>query len=79
MNTQVGRWGNSLAVRIPGSYAKDLELEEGTALEMSRVKDGLLLRPAKSEYTLADLLKRVKPENLHGETDWGESAGHEAW
>jgi len=32
MNTQVGKWGNSLAVRIPGAYAKELELEEGMEL-----------------------------------------------
>jgi hypothetical protein len=37
MNTQVGKWGNSLAVRIPGIYAKELELKEGTELEMVRV------------------------------------------
>ena len=79
MNTQVGKWGNSLAVRIPGPYAKDLELEEGATVEMTRVKDGLLLQPVKSEYTLAELLKRVKPENLHGETDWGTAVGREAW
>ena len=79
MNTQVGKWGNSLAVRIPGPYAKDLELEEGAALEMTRVKDGLLLKRVRSEYTLDELLKRVKPENLHGETDWGSAVGREAW
>jgi len=79
MNTQVGKWGNSLAVRIPGVYAKEFELEEGAEIELVRVKGGLLLRPCKPEYTLAALLARIKPENLHGETDWSSAVGGEAW
>jgi antitoxin MazE len=79
MTTQVGKWGNSLAVRIPGVYAKELDLQEGADLEVTRVKDGLLLKRRTLEYTLDELLKQVTPENLHGETDWGPPVGNEAW
>lgn len=79
MNTQVGKWGNSLAVRIPRSYARELDLQEGTELEVTRVDGGLLLRPRKREYTLAELLAQIRPENIHGETDWGRAVGGEAW
>ena len=79
MNTQVGKWGNSLAVRIPGLYAKELELEEGMELEVTRVNGGLLLRPRQHEYKLKELLDQIKPENIHGETDWGPAVGGEAW
>jgi antitoxin MazE len=79
MNTQVGKWGNSLAVRIPGTYAKELRLKDGMELEVTRLDDGLLLRPLKHEYTLEELLDQVKPENIHGETDWGPAVGREAW
>jgi antitoxin MazE len=79
MTTQVGKWGNSLAVRIPGTYAKELELEEGAELEVTRVKDGLLLKRRTREYTLDELLKQITPENIHGETDWGPPVGNEAW
>ena len=79
MNTQVGKWGNSLAVRIPGTYAKELQLKDGMELEVTRLDDGLLLRPLKHEYTLEELLDQIKPENLHGETDWGSAVGREAW
>ena len=37
MHTQIGKWGNSLAIRIPGPYAKDLNLKEGMELEVSLV------------------------------------------
>ncbi|MCI0637712.1 MAG: AbrB/MazE/SpoVT family DNA-binding domain-containing protein [Gemmataceae bacterium] len=79
MTTQIGKWGNSLAVRIPGIYAKELDLEEGAELEVSCVDGGLLLRPRKHHYKLEELLAQIKPENIHGETDWGPSVGREAW
>lgn len=79
MTTQVGRWGNSLAVRIPRAYANELELSDGSQLELVRVSEGILIRPRKREYKLSELLARVKPENLHGETDWGPPVGNEAW
>ena len=79
MTTQVGKWGNSLAVRIPRTYAKELELEEGAELEVTRVKDGLLLKRRTREYTLDELLKQITPESIHGETDWGPPVGRESW
>jgi antitoxin MazE len=79
MRTQISKWGNSLAVRIPATYAKDLELEEGMAFDVALVQGGLLLRPCKKEYTLDELVARITPENLHGETDWGPPVGRESW
>lgn len=79
MNTRVGKWGNSLAVRIPGTYAKELRLKDGMELEVTRLEDGLLLRPRQREYTLEAMLDQVTPENIHGETDWGKAIGREAW
>jgi antitoxin MazE len=79
MRTQVGKWGNSLAVRIPGVCARDLKLQEGMELEISLVEGGLLLRPRAKEYTLEELVAGITPENVHGETDWGDAVGGEAW
>ena len=79
MHTQVGRWGNSLAVRIPGTFARELHLEEGVELDVTRVNGGLLLRLRKHEYTLEELLAQVTPKNIHGEKDWGPAVGREAW
>jgi antitoxin MazE len=79
MTTQVGKWGNSLAVRIPLPYAKDLGLEEGQELDVSLASGGLLLRPLHRGYTLEELVAGIKPENVHGETEWGGEVGREAW
>jgi antitoxin MazE len=79
MQTQIGKWGNSLAVRIPGAYAKDLDLKEGMDLDVSLVDGTILLRPHPKDYTLQELVSRITPENRHEETDWGKPLGKEAW
>jgi antitoxin MazE len=78
MKTQIGKWGNSLAGRIPGTYVMELHLEDGMELEVTRLDDGLLLRPRKHEYTLEELLAQIKSENVHCETDWGPAVGRES-
>jgi antitoxin MazE len=79
MHTQIGKWGNSLAIRIPGPYAKDLRLKEGMELDVSIVEGTMLLRPAPKQYTLEELVSQITPENRHEETDWGEAVGGESW
>lgn len=39
---QVSRWGNSLAIRIPASVAKALDLKEGDEVEVTATQDGRL-------------------------------------
>ncbi len=77
MKTQIARWGNSLAVRIPRAYAEQAGLAEGVPVEF--VPEGQTLVLRRRRYRLASLLKQVKPENLHGEIDWGPRAGRESW
>lgn len=78
--TQVSKWGNSLAIRIPSALAKDAGLAEGDQLELKINKLGqIVLRPARPRYKLSDLLAKVTPENRHGETDWGPPVGKEKW
>ncbi len=79
MHTQVGRWGNSLAVRLPAAYVKDLGLSEGVEMDVSVVGNGLLLRPVKRNYSLEELVAQITEENRHGETDCGQAVGREAW
>ena len=79
MQIPIGKWGNSLAVRIPGGYAKDLGLREGMDVEVAVVGEELVLRPTRKRYSLEELLTQVTPENLHGETDWGPAVGRETW
>jgi len=80
MKTQLARWGNSLAVRIPKHVAEAATLKEGDPLEISAEGAGTIeLRRRKRQRTLKELISAITPENLHGETDWGERRGNESW
>lgn len=74
----VQKWGNSLAVRIPQSLAGQIEVSEGTVVELS-VRDGeLIVRPDRpNKLSLGMLLKDCKQSQLHGETDFGSDMGRE--
>lgn len=79
MIVQLARWGNSLAVRIPASFAKELGAKEGLSADIS-VKDGcLIIRPTKQEkvYRLEDLLAGITSSNIHPETSTGYAYGAE--
>lgn len=79
MNTQIAKWGHSLAVRIPKAFAREAKLEEGTEVDIA-VSDGrLVISPARPRYSLADLVEQITPDNRHDETDWGDRIGREAW
>ena len=42
MKTRIQKWGNSLALRIPKSFAAETHLEQGTLVEVS-LQNGTLL------------------------------------
>ena len=62
MQIQIGKWGNGLAVRLPGNYAKDLGLKEGMNLDISVADGSLLLRPRRQEYSLEELVAESRTD-----------------
>ena len=80
MKTRIQKWGNSLALRIPKSFAAETHLEQGTLVEVSLQNGTLLITPLpQPAITLEALLKRVTPQNLHHEVDTGPAVGGEVW
>ncbi len=80
MNTQIAKWGHSLAVRIPRTVADKARLKEGDSLELSVASDGaVVLRPARRKYSLDELVAAITPKNRHEETDWGNPVDKEVW
>ena len=80
MLTRIQKWGNSLGLRIPKSFAADLEVEAGSTVDI-RVEDGaLVLRPVRRrQYELSELLEGIHEGNLHEEIHTGDPVGREAW
>jgi antitoxin MazE len=80
MKTHVQKWGNSLALRIPKTFAVEAGLFADSAVELSLVKGSLIVRPITPQpITLDELLRGVTDENLHGEWETGPAVGKEVW
>jgi antitoxin MazE len=80
MVTKIQKWGNSLGLRIPKTFAKEAGVEEGSAVDISLEGDRLVIRPLRtSKYQLSNLLSQVREDNLHKEISTGDSVGREAW
>jgi antitoxin MazE len=80
MKTRVQKWGNSLALRIPKSFATEVGLQRETAVEVSLAEGRLIITPiAKPKPTLQQLLANVTEDNLHHEVNTGVAVGNENW
>lgn len=78
-STQISRWGNSLALRIPKSILDAASFKEGDSVKITVEHGGIVVRPARPKYTLDELVGKITPRNRHTETNWGKAEGHEEW
>jgi antitoxin MazE len=78
--TQLAKWGNSVAVRIPKRVVGSARLREGDEVTLAVGKGGVIvMRPAPRKYQLHELVSKITARNRHDETDWGPRVGKEAW
>jgi antitoxin MazE len=80
MKTRVQKWGNSLALRIPKSFATEAGLRADAAVELSLIGGTLVVQPITPQpLTLEQLLRGITDENLPCEWDTGPAVGKEVW
>lgn len=80
MKSTVQKWGNSLAIRIPKSFAAEIDLSQGAEIDLVLFKNKIQIVPIKKKnITLDELLSQVTEENIHGEVDTGTPVGKEIW
>jgi antitoxin MazE len=77
MKTQMVKWGNSLAVRIPKAVVAEAKLKEGDALEIEVADGRVELRRATRIPTLAQLVSQITLENRYSEVSVGAEVGRE--
>jgi antitoxin MazE len=66
MKNRVQKWGNSLAVRIPRSFAIEMGWEENAPVAMSLEEGSLIIKTDKERaWDLDALLSGVTDENIH--------------
>lgn len=80
MQTKIQRWGNSLGLRIPRSFAQETGVGAGSQVDLS-VQDGdLVVKPVRRKtYQLKELLRKITAKNIHAEVDTGGPVGKEVW
>ena len=79
MVSKVQKWGNSLAIRIPRTFAEEAEIREGSNVEISVERGRIILAPARKEWALEHLVGNIRPANAYREVIWGEPARNESW
>jgi len=80
MRTRVQKWGNSLALRIPKSFAAEAGLRANAAVELSLVEGALVVQPVTPQpLTLDELLRGITNDNMPGEWNTGPAVGKEVW
>lgn len=79
MEVTIQKWGNSLAIRIPGSYAKDISLYQGVCVDLIKEKDKLVIVPRTPGMKLKNLLDKITDDNIHKDEFTEEPVGKEIW
>jgi antitoxin MazE len=80
MMVQFTKWGNSIAVRIPAAFLKDIGATEGKYADLSLRDGALVITPLEGPvYDLDGLLSGMTREHSHGETDTGKPVDNEVW
>ncbi len=79
MKTQIGRWGNSLGIRIPKYIAEELALTANCEVECRLENGVMMIYPISKyrKYTLEQLITQELEDDP--EVDWGKAAGDEEW
>jgi antitoxin MazE len=83
MRTQVRKWGNSLAIRIPSDLARESGVAEGSEVYLVASRRRLVVSPARPRVRLGDLLRAISEDNLPG-NGWPDDQdapplGREVW
>lgn len=75
----VQKWGNSLAVRIPNQFAKNLGIVNGSEIELQLLDEAIVIKPVNNKPRLEDLLAKAKEKtNPHLDYGFGEPEGKES-
>ena len=73
------KWGNSLALRIPAVYAKEIGACENGTAEVTIEDRKLIVRPIEQTpgFDLDSLVAQITPDNRHEEIGTGSAVGNE--
>ncbi len=80
MKVKVQLWGNSLALRIPKYIAKQINIDNGSNVDISLEQEKIIIKTIQEKQeSLTYYLSKVNSDNIHKEEDFGSPVGGELW
>lgn len=80
MKAVLQKWGNSLALRIPRTFADEIRVHEGHSVDVRVTKGRIVIAPVSvPEYHLDDLVTAINRKNRHDAVSTGAAQGREIW
>jgi antitoxin MazE len=77
----IGKWGRSLAVRLPPEVAQAAGIRDGGRVDIEAQDGAIVIRAAVPRFTLDELFAGKSPaewrEAYAGAFDWGPDVGRE--
>jgi len=77
----IGKWGKSLAIRLPGEIVKAAGLSNGERLDIETHDGEIVIRRTAPHFTLEELFRGKSPEEWRadyaGVFDWGPDVSRE--
>ena len=72
VESEIKKWGNSLALRITGSMAEIPHFTDGCKVLVDITEEGLVIKPIRSNtlkfpFTEAELLEGLTPQTAHAD------------
>jgi antitoxin MazE len=64
MKTLIKKWGNSLGIRIPSLFIKELSLEDGSSVSIKKKGKKIIIKPAKKNVP-DKKRNKVNEDNVH--------------
>ena len=80
MSAKVQKWGNSLASRLPKAVTERFKLRQGSPVRIVPRPRHIVVKPSPAKrQTLAELVRRITPDNRHELIRRGKPVGREVW
>jgi antitoxin MazE len=77
---KVKKWGNSAAVRIPATILASAGLALEQPVDVHEEEGRIVIEAARRKrFRIGDLVKGIRPDNLHDAVDAGPPLGREVW
>jgi len=79
IRSQLVKWGNSQAVRLPKTVIKQAGLQEGDELEIQVREGRITIESPRPKLTLESLVAGITRKNRYPEQTRSEPVGKEVW